>query len=138
MNLRTGLFFAVVLAACAPAAATPDSGSDSGLMVPAGSCGQPGDMGNELGVGRFCTPGGRQCATAPQARICVVDLSPADMQWYCTRLCSADSDCGTDAVCIGDARGMGCLPARCAPPRPDAGTGTDAGAGTDAGTGDAG
>ena len=105
------------------AAAAPDAGPN----VPAGSCGQPGDTGNELGVGRFCSPGGRECTTAPQARLCVADLSPGDGQWFCTKLCSSDMDCGMDAVCIGDSRGRACLPARCAPPPMDAGP-ADAGA----------
>lgn len=117
---------------------------DSGVMAPAGSCAQPGDVGNELGIGTFCSPRGGQCAAFPQAGVCLATIAPGEGQWFCTRLCSDDADCGSDAVCTGDGRGAACVPARCAPEPEDGGVGVeddaglDAGIDRDAGEGDAG
>ena len=134
----------MLLTGCGDSSPTDAGGTDAGTVrdagpVPAMSCGQPGDTGNENGVGAFCTPGGNECRPHPLASLCIVDLDPVDEQWYCTRLCAHDSDCGSGAVCGGDSRGSACIPARCAPPRDggvDAGA-TDASA-TDAGATDAG
>lgn len=141
----TALLAATVLSACDSAAtgdAAVDSGVDAGHLgrdagpVPVHSCGQPGVPGNANGVGAFCTPMGHECSAFPLAPICVVDLDPVDGQWYCTRLCSTSSECGPEADCVGDSRGMGCFPQRC---YRDAGVdaGDDAAA-VDAGTDDAG
>jgi hypothetical protein len=118
-----------------------DAGLDGGLAVPPGSCAQPGDVGNEIGVGAFCTPRGRECAAFSMAPLCLAQAAPDEGQWFCTRLCSTDDQCGSDARCLGDARGRACVPVRCVDPEIDAGTfGGDAGSfGGDAGgDGDAG
>lgn len=121
------------LGACNPSPGAPDTGP----MPPAGSCAQPGDVGNENGVGQFCTPTGGECSGNPLAGLCLASLSPSDGQWFCTRLCTSDTMCGTDAVCTGDPRGRACVPARCAPPPEDAGT-PDSGAVGDGGGSDSG
>ncbi|TAK27988.1 MAG: hypothetical protein EPO40_14930 [Myxococcaceae bacterium] len=100
--------------------------------VPVGSCVQPGENGNEQGVGRFCTARGNQCA-GNAANLCLAALAPTEGQWFCTHLCTMDSQCGAGSVCVGDSRGRVCMPARCAPST-DAGPASDGGA-ADASTG---
>lgn len=92
-------------------------------------------MGNANGVGAFCTPSGRECTVFPLAGLCLAAVAPDEGQWFCTRTCTMDSQCGADAVCVGDMRGHGCVPTRCAGPPADAGL-DDAGS-SDAGAGDA-
>jgi hypothetical protein len=114
------------------AVCTGDNPDDSG-------CNGPCERGNSFGVGRYCTPGGGECADT-QATFCTVDFNPTDLA-FCTRPCSDSSQCGEDATCRGDDGGgpMGCVPNFCltpgeldaAPPAPDAGA--DAGPGPDAG-----
>lgn len=124
----------------APAPAM-DLGFDANLMVPPGSCSQIGQVGNENGVGTFCTPTGRECSPFPLAGICLARVAPAEEQWFCTRLCERDDQCGADARCFGDTRGMSCVPSRCLDPEVDAGAddaGTDDAGADDAGADDAG
>lgn len=136
------LWIAVASVGCGQPANAGDAGSDAALSVPSGSCSQPGDHGNDIGVGEFCTPRGSECAATSQAQLCLAQVAPAEGQWFCTRLCTSDAQCGTGAVCDGDGRGSACIPARCAPPPDDAGVSTDTGgadgAAPDAGPADAG
>lgn len=132
-HAKLTLVAAVALVACQSAAPAIDAGRDAPIVAPAESCVQPEDEGNELGVGRFCSPRRGQCAVTPFARVCVPDLAPEVTDWYCTRFCDDDSDCGTGALCLGDSRGMGCVPVVCLPPMADGGP-ADAGTGSDAPT----
>ena len=84
--------------------------------VPPGVCGQ--GPGNELGVGKPCTKGGKQC---PQGLSCDADLDAQGVGVCIKLLCKAEADCGDHAgcckptgspmsVCIHD----DCLPTECA------------------------
>ena len=44
-------------------------------------CTQPGQAGNSLGVGKYCTRGGGQCAQNPSAIFCTVDYVPSAPDW---------------------------------------------------------
>ncbi len=121
------LWAAIGLGACGSSVPPSDAGNDA-LVVPMHSCGRPEVPGNEQGVGAFCSPAGRQCSAHPLAPLCLADLAPAEEQWYCTRTCVMDSQCGTDAMCVGDSRGHGCVPNRC-----PLGSVVDSGATSDAG-----
>lgn len=79
--------------------------------VPASSCGQRGDTGNDQGVGRFCTPTGNECMVP--SPFCLAALAPSEGQFFCTHLCTSDNQCGTGASCQGDSRGRVCFPNRC-------------------------
>ena len=57
----------------------------------------------------------------------LASAAPAENQWWCTRLCERDDQCGSEARCFGDARGKSCVPTRCLDPEPDAGVSDDAG-----------
>jgi hypothetical protein len=131
----------VTIVVAAPACGDSDGANgeaDAGPTAPAASCVQPGDEGNENGVGDFCTPGGGECGGL--APLCLADAAPGEEQWFCTRLCSEDEQCGTEARCIGDDRGRACVPERCLGDMPpdDAGADDDAGTNDDAGASDAG
>lgn len=118
--------------------AATDLGVDAFVMAPLESCVQAGDVGNDIGIGTFCTPRGRECSAFPLARLCLAAAAPSENQWFCTRLCERDDQCGADARCFGDARGMSCVPSRCLDPVEDGGTAVDGGSGGDAGSVDAG
>jgi hypothetical protein len=94
---------------------TPDAPMTTG-------CTQPGQMGNAVGVGEFCTKGGGQCRDNNGAIFCTVDYVMTE-DWYCTALCTSDNDCGDNAYCSGSGMGgRGCIPARCGGTPSDAGT----------------
>lgn len=105
---------------------TTSSTSGTTQTTPAASCAQPGDKGNDKGVGEYCTPGGGECANFPDANVCLADLFQD--QWFCTHLsCTTDAECGTAAHCDMESGGSACVPDKCGG-APDAGT-TDAGDG---------
>ncbi len=88
------------------------AGGSGGDPTPAASCVKPGDVGNDKGVGTYCSPGGKQCANQTFATFCLADVQQD--QWFCTKIsCKADADCGTDAVCHMDPQGSACVPAKC-------------------------
>jgi hypothetical protein len=76
-------------------------------------CGGRCERGNDLGVGRFCTPGGFQCRFP--SPFCTVDADPmADP--FCTRPCADDTQCGEGAECRrrpGGTGPSGCFPLFC-------------------------
>lgn len=82
------------------------------------------ELGNSIGVGHYCTPGGGECADTPNraAPFCTADASDSGL-WFCTRTCADDSQCGEDARCLGQGGGgpMGCVPVFCLGDEPDAG-----------------
>lgn len=96
----------------------PDGGSDSGPAGDGGrlSCANPGDVGNSVGIGTYCSPGGGECTGFSLAPLCLADAAPTDGQWFCTRLCRANADCKEDAFCLFTDRGSACVPTRCRPP----------------------
>lgn len=90
---------------------TKSSSSTGG--PPAESCIMPGDMGNELGVGEYCSPLGGQCADNAAAQLCLADVMQD--QWMCTRIgCDEMTDCGAGAGClIVPGEGSACVPCKC-------------------------
>lgn len=87
------------------------SGS-SGGGPPAASCTQPGAVGNELGVGEYCTPLGKQCQDNESAQLCLADVGQDE--WMCTRIgCTEAADCGADAGCLVTDDGAACVPCAC-------------------------
>jgi hypothetical protein len=96
--------------------------SDGGDEVPDACAGATGcngacELGNDFGVGRFCTADGGECV-GQAAAFCTVDFNEgADA--FCTRPCDPDADvaaqCGADAICRtenGDGP-AGCVPNIC-------------------------
>src|SRR5215831_11864847 len=90
------------------------SSVDASPDVPPGICPPAGTPGNNMGVGKACTPGGGECRNNGNAIFCTVDFVHDTTAWYCTALCSNDTDCGTNAYCSGSGMGgRGCEPAIC-------------------------
>ena len=112
------------LMACGGGGATIDAPCSG-----ATACSDPCNVGNELGVGRYCTPGHGECNQNGQVGgfiFCTKDYEPAETVQYCTGPCSKDSDCGTNAFCSGSGQGgRGCIPATCGG-TPSADAGVDA------------
>ena len=68
----------------------------------ASACGHPGDVGNSLGVGKFCTTLS-DCTSNTKATLCTT-LGSSD-EFFCTMLCSstgAADQCGENARCACD------------------------------------
>jgi len=117
---------ALVAASCSLDPEETPTGADSGqsgtgggsaeggdaMLVPDG-CVQPGDQGNELGIGTYCSPGGNQCSAFALAPLCLADAVPEEGEWFCTRLCTTDDMCGSAAFCLVTDRGSACVPNRC-------------------------
>src|SRR5262245_27279505 len=101
-SLRALIGLALLIAACSDdtAAGTPD------LKMPDlavySLCGHPGDVGNSLGVGRFCNKFS-DCAVNSQAIVCAVVGVPNEH--FCTFMChpaasdGGSSECGENAMC---------------------------------------
>ena len=85
-------------------------------------CGMPGDPGNAVGVGKYCTKID-DCGGNTKATICAT-LGGDDRQTFCTFPCtpSAGMDpCGAGAMCACQAGGgnCGCVPMACLANAPD-------------------
>ncbi len=138
--LTSCFFVAALLAACessntsgtggssTTSSSTSGTGGAGGDPTPSNSCIRPGDKGNNLGVGEYCTPLGKECVLFDNAPLCLADVGQD--QWMCTRIgCDATTDCGEGAGCLMvDGQGSACVPCRC----------DDRGIGCKGGTGGAG
>ncbi len=106
------------LAACGTQTATPVDSGDTMFSA----CGHPGDTGNSLGVGKYCTMLD-DCASNSLANICsTLGNDPSTPQldsYFCTAICSASSPagfCGDGAACMCGTAGCGCTPTTCSVP----------------------
>ncbi len=91
-----------------------DSGDVSPKILgggdPTQGCAAETDLGNELGVGRFCTEGGTECE-GQEANFCIAGFSSEN---YCTViLCESDDECGEGASCVAEGPGSACVPDKC-------------------------
>lgn len=100
------------------------------------SCGHPGDKGNSLGVGKFCTKISDCFGDAVQTNICSSLGNGPDPSQDDTYFCTiypchlatdggAASSCGENATCVcgsgGGMTGCACTPNSCLGTPPDAG-----------------
>jgi hypothetical protein len=104
---------AILIISCG--GADPQQAPAPDAMVDAyqSSCGVPGDMGNELGIGKFCASFG-DCASTMSAPLCSV-IGDSDTH-FCTKTCSMGSttSCGTGAECVCNSGNQcGCTPSMC-------------------------
>jgi hypothetical protein len=98
-------------------AASPD-------MALLSRCGHPGDVGNNLGVGKFCTNLGPDCTGNGMATMCSAlfngQTPSADDAYFCSFQCvSTDPPdvCGENAKCLCNASNLcACIPTSCVPP----------------------
>ena len=105
-----------LLVACGGGGAT-QSDAPGSCATPSTACSDPCNVGNELGVGRYCTPGHGECnqnGAVGGFIFCTKDYEPTETVQYCTGACKVDADCGTGAYCSGSGQGSkGCIPATC-------------------------
>ena len=78
------------------------------------TCGQPGDQGNEKGIGKFCTSF-NDCANTNDAPLC--SIIGDSTTHFCTKTCTnggpADQ-CGTATQCVCNSSNQcGCTPTAC-------------------------
>ena len=87
-------------------------------------CGHPGDVGNTLGVGKFCTNQGPDCTGNGMATSCSALFngqtpSPSDA-YFCSFQCHATDPagfCGDNAACLCNSANLcACIPTKCIPP----------------------
>ena len=101
--------FALLVSACGSSNDTHADAACSGGT----SCGQPCDEGNSLGVGKFCTKGGGECAKNETYVFCTADFDATAPDAFCTGPCGSDADCGPEAYCDDQGGQSGCVPAAC-------------------------
>ncbi len=102
------------LVACGSSPAKPHP--DASVDAFSSACGEPGDLGNELGIGHFCMDL-EDCASTPSAPLCSIigDMTTH----FCTKTCSATGSadqCGTNppASCqCNNQNECGCTPNSC-------------------------
>lgn len=111
-----------------PATSGSDAGADAEFVS---NCGHPGDVGNSLGVGKFCLSLS-DCSENVQAFLCTQIANPDN--YFCTFACKADGgvdQCGEAASCQCSGNQCGCFPDACNHSSSDAGA--DGAADMDAG-----
>ena len=100
-----------LVAACSSKAAVhPDA---TPIDAPASICGKPGDVGNDLGIGKYCASLG-DCSGNQMATLCSSLGDPTTH--FCTRTCTmgTTTQCGMAATCSCDAQNRcGCVPNSC-------------------------
>jgi hypothetical protein len=94
------------------AVTTPDFGSICVCGVTTlGSCGTPGDTGNELGVGHYCnTP---DDCTGLSANVCAFAFDSSLPHVCIVGPCDGATNCGSNASCVCNTLGCGCFPNAC-------------------------
>ncbi len=148
-KLRVIAVAAALVACGGSGGGVADAGPDGGDAGPQGTASPgvcnptPGQTGNSIHVGAYCTPGGGQCAQYGPASACSIDLSSDGNDACITIGCHANGDCAEDACCTGNGGpvnacvSLGCLVSdggSCPPiPGSDRDGGSDAG--SDAGDG---
>lgn len=97
-----------------------DASSDAGDMTVRSCCGKPGDPGNSLGVGKYCSStAGAECRSNTSATVCSQLLGdPTRPTYFCTQPCVPDggtNSCGDNAKCTQDSatQQWGCVPSVC-------------------------
>jgi hypothetical protein len=129
MIARALVLALLVVAGCGDDTTTAGPGTD--LAVAAGPdmqllsrCGHPGDVGNSLGVGKFCTNTGPDCTGNGKATTCSALFngqppSPTDT-YFCAFQCTMSDPpdvCGENATCLCNASNLcACIPTKCVPP----------------------
>jgi hypothetical protein len=85
---------------------------------PNANCVKPGTPNNERGVGGYCEPGRGDCESEQGPRFCTAEFAQISVieenKWFCSTVCTMDSECGTGAICAAGLEGTGCAPIQCA------------------------
>jgi hypothetical protein len=104
---------AVVMAYACGSSSTPKK-PDAAVDAFQSTCGQPGDVGNELGIGKFCASLS-DCSGNMTATLCSSLGDPTTH--FCTKTCTSGGSagqCGTVTMCQCDSSNRcGCTPNSC-------------------------
>jgi hypothetical protein len=125
----------VLFVGCSSSSSTQDATTARDATMVASICGNPGDMGNAGGVGKYCVTID-DCADNTKATICSTIGNPA--AYFCTAQCNVSGPadfCGTGAACVCADLGCGCTPNECIARLVDGGPGGHDASTTDAGGG---
>ena len=126
------ILLVALVSGCGSDSSSGDGGTAADLSaVPNGPdmfllsrCGHPGDVGNSLGVGKFCTNQGPDCTGNGKAGTCSALFNgqmpmPSDA-YFCSFQCMATDPagtCGENATCLCNAANLcACIPISCIPP----------------------
>jgi hypothetical protein len=94
-----------------------------GTPLPGPACAKDGAVGNDVGVGRQCSKGGKECTQNGVAAMCLADFTAGAFGNFCSTTCKTDGECGADAACQGTGSQRVCIPTACPLPVPsDGGT----------------
>jgi hypothetical protein len=104
--------------------AASTGGADMALLS---RCGHPGDVGNSVGVGKFCTNQGPDCTGNGKATMCSAlfngQTPSASDAYFCSFQCfmtDPPGTCGENAACLCNASSLcACIPTSCIPPDGD-------------------
>jgi len=72
------------------------------------NCVKPGTTSNDAGVGGYC-----ETSADCKGTLCTGLFGAPPDAWFCSKLCMMSSECGPNAVCFTDPRGMACVPIVC-------------------------
>jgi hypothetical protein len=112
--MRTRLVIVAIAVAGACGSSTKPAHPDAAIDAFASACGLPGDPGNELGIGKFCTALA-DCVGTPMAPLC--SIVGDSTTHFCTKTCSSTgsaSQCGTNTTCsCNTSNQCGCTPNTC-------------------------
>ena len=129
------LLLTLAVAGCGSSDNNSDGSAAADMAASAGPdmellsrCGHPGDVGNNLGVGKFCTNIGPDCTGNGMSTTCSAlfnGQTPSSSDTYfCSFQCTAadpPGTCGDNATCLCNAQNLcACIPLSCVPP-PDGG-----------------
>jgi hypothetical protein len=116
MRIRSPITFVLVVFIASAAACGGGSSPgkpDAAVDAFNSTCGMPGDVGNEMGVGKFCAH--LSDCDNPNAGLCSSLGDPTTH--FCTHTCKSTDPqtvCGTAAQCTCNASNQcGCTPTKC-------------------------
>ena len=114
---RIALIWALLIAGCNGGSSAPSHPDAPAADAYFSNCGHPGDLGNEMGVGKFCASLS-DCSTSQSAPPC--SSLGDNTTHFCTHTCTSTSPagaCGTGAACTCNASNQcGCTPSVCLAP----------------------
>lgn len=108
----TAAVVAVITIACS--SSSPKKTPDAAVDATSSTCGNPGDVGNDQGVGKYCASLS-DCSGNMSATLCSSLGDPTTH--FCTKTCSSTGSagqCGTNATCeCNSSNQCGCTPNAC-------------------------
>jgi hypothetical protein len=118
MTKRIAILVIYVAAACG-GGSDPQPAADAESTADAfeSDCGFPGDVGNELGIGKFCASIA-DCSNTVEAPLC--SSLGSNETHFCTKTCQMGGpadQCGTATECVCNGNNQcGCTPSVCLGP----------------------